>query len=98
MAERAAALSDFYQIADADEKAVVKNVRTYLETHVAPIINKYSSDDAFPFERLETRHLESASTGAGVKPSRSSTGCEPSAVRVGFLLCGRTFRAAWQPR
>jgi alkylation response protein AidB-like acyl-CoA dehydrogenase len=47
--------SDFYQLADvltADEKVVVKKVRTYMESHVAPVINKYWSDDAFPFELL----------------------------------------------
>ena len=47
--------SDFYQLADvlaADEKAIVKKVRTYMETTVQPIINKYWSDDAFPFELL----------------------------------------------
>ena len=47
--------SDFYQLADvltADEKAIVKQVRTYMETKVQPIINKYWSDDAFPFELL----------------------------------------------
>jgi hypothetical protein len=47
--------SDFYQLADvltAEEKAIVKKVRTYMETRVQPIINKYWSDDAFPFELL----------------------------------------------
>src|SRR6266545_2622985 len=47
--------SDFYQLADvltADEKALVKKVRTYMETKVQPIINKDWSDDAFPFELL----------------------------------------------
>src|SRR6266849_10464819 len=47
--------SDFYQLVDvltAEEKAVVKRVRTYMETNVQPIINKYWSDDAFPFELL----------------------------------------------
>src|SRR4051812_15283524 len=47
--------SDFYQLADvltAEEKAIVKKVRTYMETKVQPIINKYWSDDAFPFELL----------------------------------------------
>ena len=47
--------SDFYQLSDAltqEEKAIVKNVRTYMETKVQPIINKYWSDDAFPFELL----------------------------------------------
>src|SRR5258706_6246375 len=47
--------SDFYQHIDvltADEKALVRKVRTYMETKVQPIINKYWSDDAFPFELL----------------------------------------------
>jgi hypothetical protein len=47
--------SDFYQLADvltAEEKATVKKVRSYMETKVQPIINKYWSDDAFPFELL----------------------------------------------
>jgi alkylation response protein AidB-like acyl-CoA dehydrogenase len=47
--------SDFYQLADvltAEEKAVVNKVRAYMETKVQPIINKYWSDDAFPFELL----------------------------------------------
>jgi glutaryl-CoA dehydrogenase len=47
--------SDFYELADvlsAEEKAIVKKVRAYAETSVAPIINKYWADDAFPFELL----------------------------------------------
>src|SRR5213593_3246125 len=47
--------SDFYQLVDvltAEERAIVKKVRTYMETKVQPIINKYWSDDAFPFELL----------------------------------------------
>src|SRR5437899_11745511 len=35
-----------------EEKAVVKKVRTYMETNVQPVINKYWADDAFPFEVL----------------------------------------------
>src|SRR4249919_1670453 len=47
--------SDFYQLVEVltgEEKAIVKKVRTYMETRVQPIINKYWSDDAFPFELL----------------------------------------------
>ena len=36
--------SDFYQFADtlsAEEQAIVKKVRAYMETKVQPIINKY---------------------------------------------------------
>jgi len=47
--------SDFYVLAEtlaADELAVVKQVRAFMESKVAPIINKYWVDDAFPFELL----------------------------------------------
>ena len=47
--------SDFYQLVDvltAEERAIVKKVRDYMETKVQPIINKYWADDAFPFELL----------------------------------------------
>jgi alkylation response protein AidB-like acyl-CoA dehydrogenase len=47
--------SDFYALAEtlsAEELAVVKQVRNFAETKVAPIINKYWADDAFPFELL----------------------------------------------
>jgi len=46
---------DFYRLVEllnADEVAVVKKVRTFMETKVKPIIAKYWSDDAFPFELL----------------------------------------------
>jgi alkylation response protein AidB-like acyl-CoA dehydrogenase len=47
--------SDFYQLFDVltdEEKAVVKKVRSFMQTKVQPLINKYWSDDAFPFELL----------------------------------------------
>ncbi len=47
--------SDFYQLADtlnAEELALLKQVRGFMETKVAPIINKYWIEDAFPFELL----------------------------------------------
>jgi alkylation response protein AidB-like acyl-CoA dehydrogenase len=47
--------SDFYQLAEtlnAEELALVKQVRAFMESRVAPIINKYWTDDAFPFELL----------------------------------------------
>src|SRR3979490_1181138 len=46
---------DFYQLVELltpEEKAIVKKVRTYMETKVQPVINKYWADDAFPFELL----------------------------------------------
>ncbi len=51
--------SDFYQLADqlaetlpAEELAVVKQIRAFMETKVAPIITKYWVEDQFPFELL----------------------------------------------
>jgi alkylation response protein AidB-like acyl-CoA dehydrogenase len=47
--------SDFYELVDtlpAEELEIVKQVRTFMETKVAPIITKYWVDDAFPFEVL----------------------------------------------
>jgi glutaryl-CoA dehydrogenase len=47
--------SDFYQFAEtlgADELATLKKVRAFMETKVAPVINKYWVEDAFPFELL----------------------------------------------
>src|SRR5258708_8361532 len=47
--------SDFYQLVEtlpAEELAVVKQVRTFMETKIAPIITKYWVEDAFPFEIL----------------------------------------------
>ena len=47
--------SDFYELVEtlpAEELAVVKQVRTFMETRVAPIITKYWVEDAFPFELL----------------------------------------------
>ncbi len=47
--------SDFYELAEtlpAEDLVVVKQVRAFMETTVAPIITKYWVDDAFPFELL----------------------------------------------
>src|ERR1700689_4308368 len=47
--------SDFYQLAETlppDELALVKRVRAFMETKVAPIVTKYWVEDAFPFELL----------------------------------------------
>jgi alkylation response protein AidB-like acyl-CoA dehydrogenase len=47
--------SDFYGVYEtlsADELALVKQVRQFMETKVAPVITKYWVEDAFPFELL----------------------------------------------
>jgi hypothetical protein len=47
--------SDFYKFAEdlpAEGLAIVKKVRAFMETKVAPIINKYWVENSFPFELL----------------------------------------------
>ncbi|MGR9271171.1 acyl-CoA dehydrogenase family protein (plasmid) [Rhizobium leguminosarum] len=47
--------SDFYRIREIlsdDEQALLTKVRSFMETSVAPIINKYWAEDAFPFELI----------------------------------------------
>jgi glutaryl-CoA dehydrogenase len=47
--------SDFYlihEILSDPEQAVLKKVRAFMETKVAPVINKYWAEDAFPFELI----------------------------------------------
>jgi DNA-binding CsgD family transcriptional regulator len=72
--------SDFYQLVDvltADERALVKRVRHYMESKVQPIINKYWADDAFPFELLPSfRELKLGVSGfRGTIQSLESLGC-----------------------
>jgi alkylation response protein AidB-like acyl-CoA dehydrogenase len=46
---------DFYELAEtlpADELATLKQVREFMRSKVAPVINKYWAEDAFPFELL----------------------------------------------
>src|SRR5258708_31955565 len=47
--------SDFYDVYETlipEELAILKQVRAFLDTKVAPIINKYWVEDSFPFELL----------------------------------------------
>src|SRR5713226_10660946 len=47
--------SDFYELAGtltAEEQELLKQVRSFMEAKVAPIINKYWIEDAFPFELI----------------------------------------------
>jgi hypothetical protein len=76
--------SDFYQLVEVlsdDEKAVVTKVRTYMEGKVQPIINKYWSDDAFPFELLAS--LKELGLGGLGIPGLRLRGRKSNAVRSG---------------
>jgi alkylation response protein AidB-like acyl-CoA dehydrogenase len=60
---------DFYEfVADlpAEEMAIIKKVREYMETKVQPIINKYWVEDAFPFELLPS-FKELGVAGSGIE-------------------------------
>src|SRR6201997_1065036 len=61
--------SDFYGLIEtlpAEELAVLKQVRTFMESKVAPIITKYWIEDEFPFELVPAiRELNIG--GAGMK-------------------------------
>ena len=48
---------------DAD-RAVLQKVRAFMESKVAPVINKYWAEDAFPFELMPGfRDLKIAGAG-----------------------------------
>jgi hypothetical protein len=74
--------SDFYEFAEtlpAEELAVVKQVRAFMETKVAPIITKYWVDDAFAFEVLPAiKDLNIG--GIGMK----GYGCRGGAIPLSF--------------
>jgi glutaryl-CoA dehydrogenase len=47
--------SDFYEVYETlapEDLAIVKRVRAFMETNVAPVATKYWIEDAFPFELL----------------------------------------------
>jgi len=46
---------DFYQVTEClndAERDTLKRIRTFMETRVAPVINKYWAEDSFPFELI----------------------------------------------
>jgi glutaryl-CoA dehydrogenase len=48
--------ADFYHLTDIlneDEKKILDNVREFMKTKVAPVINKYWAEDSFPFELID---------------------------------------------
>ena len=79
--------SDFYEVYEtlnAEELAVVKRVRAFMETKVAPVITKYWVDDAFPFELLPAVK-ELGIGGVGMKGYGCAGG---SLALLGFVANG----------
>jgi glutaryl-CoA dehydrogenase len=79
--------ADFYQVttslSDAEQE-LLKRVRTFMEGQVAPIINKYWSEDSFPFELIPgIRDLKIS--GAGYEGYGCAGG---STLLAGFIAMG----------
>src|ERR1700687_4908042 len=76
--------SDFYQLIEtlpAEELAVVKRVRTFMETKVQPIITKYWVEDSFPFELLPAiKELNIGGVGM------NGDGCQGGSVQLFGLI------------
>ena len=76
--------SDFYELTEtlpAEDLAVVKKVRAFMEEKVAPVITKYWCEDAFPFELLPA-FRELGIGGVGIEGYGCAGG---SALRVGVV-------------
>src|SRR5580700_8876002 len=76
---------DFYQVTEClndAEREILKQVRAFMETKVAPVITKYWADDSFPFELLPAlRELNIATLGY------SGYGCRGgSTLLMGFIM------------
>src|SRR6202050_4860616 len=76
---------DFYQVTEClndAEREILKQVRAFMETRVAPVITKYWAEDSFPFELLpDLRDLSIAGLGY------NGYGCSGgSTLLMGFVM------------
>jgi alkylation response protein AidB-like acyl-CoA dehydrogenase len=70
---------DFYQVTEClsdGERAILKNVRAFMETKVAPTISKYWAEDSFPSE-LASGMRELKIAGAGYEGYGCAGGSVP---------------------
>src|SRR6202789_3914351 len=76
---------DFYQFTEClndAERDILQQVRTFMETKVAPVITKYWAEDSFPFELLPgVRDLNIAGLGINGYAGRGG-----STLLMGFVL------------
>jgi glutaryl-CoA dehydrogenase len=89
--------SDFYDFASdlpAEEQALIKKVREYMETKVQPIINKYWVEDSFPFELLPS-FKELGLAGLGMH-GYGCPGGSPLLVGLVAMNIARTW-SGWSP-
>ena len=77
-------MANFYQVTDilnGSERAILQKVRTFMESKVAPVINKYWLEDSFPFDLLPgIRDLQVS--GAGYQGYECAGG---STLLAGFI-------------
>src|SRR5205085_3211060 len=76
--------SDFYELYETlsgEELAIVKRVRAFMEAKVAPVVTKYWTDDAFPFELLPA----AKELGIGGLGMRGYGGAGGSLALMGFV-------------
>jgi len=70
---------DFYRITnvlDAKERVIVKRVRDFMESEVAPIIEDYWARDKFPFEIVpKIAKLDIAGSGTRATVPPAAAGC-----------------------
>jgi alkylation response protein AidB-like acyl-CoA dehydrogenase len=76
---------DFYQVTEClndVERDILRKVRAFMETRVAPVITKYWAEDSFPFELLpDLRDLSIAGLGY------NAYGCSGgSTLLMGFVM------------
>src|SRR5262249_17117365 len=87
--------SDFYEFAETlppKELAIVKKVRTYMETKVQPIINKYWVEDSFPFELLPSfKELNLAGLGINGYSCPGGTPVLPALVAMNIARTDVSF-------
>src|SRR5437867_811808 len=72
--------TDFYEVTEtlnAEELALLKQVRTFMKAKVAPVITKYWAEDAFPFELLPA-FRELGIGGLGMQ----GYGCRGGSIRL----------------
>ena len=94
--------SDFCAVIECvieSERALLKNVRGFMENKVAPVIDKFWEEDSFPFELLPgIRDLKIAGLGyEGYGCAGGSTLLAGlAAMEIAWVDCSRDF--LWRPQ
>src|SRR5258708_37155214 len=82
--------SDFYDVTStlsADEQEILRGVRAFLESKVAPVIGKYWLEDAFPFELLPA--FKELNIGGLAIQGFGGRGEKVAPLVIGYMEIGR---------